>query len=88
MQGVVHEIYERSFARFRALALDPSIIGDCNDQVDDSKEESQVKLGKIQGLQNPRSPGGIFKRSEVSAPEKKKRPPPRLDTAPAPWTLC
>ena len=38
---MVHQIYERSFARFRALASDTSIIGDCDDQIDDSKEQAE-----------------------------------------------
>ena len=79
-QGVVHEIYERSFARFRALASDTSIIGDCDNQIDDSKEESKVnKLGKC---------SGIFKRQKVvveDAPKDRPAPPanPDLDTSDA-----
>ena len=39
---MVHEIYERSFARYRALASDTTIIGDCDNQIEDSKEQSKV----------------------------------------------
>jgi hypothetical protein len=39
---VVHEIYERSFARYRALASDTTIIGDCDNQIEDSKEQTKV----------------------------------------------
>ena len=31
---MVHEIYERSFARYRALASDTTIIGDCDNQIE------------------------------------------------------
>ena len=62
-QGVVQEIYERSFARFRALAVDPSIVGECDNQVKQAKEEFKVtKVGKVEG---------VFKRSRTSVDEDK-----------------
>jgi len=62
-KGVVHEIYERSFARFRALAVDPSIVGECENQVKQAKEEFKVtKVGRIEG---------IFKRSRTSVDKDK-----------------
>jgi hypothetical protein len=79
-QGVVFEIYERSFARFRALASDTTIIGDCDNQIEESKEESKMdKLGKC---------SGIFKRQKTmveDAPKDRPAPPanPDLDTSDA-----
>lgn len=79
-QGVVHEIYERSFARYRALASDTTIIGDCDNQIEDSKEQSKVsQLGKC---------SGIFKRQKTmveDAPKERPSPPanPDLDTSDA-----
>ena len=60
---MVQEIYERSFARFRALAVDPSIVGECDNQVKQAKEEFKVtKVGKVEG---------VFKRSRTSVDEDK-----------------
>ena len=61
---MVHQIYERSFARFRALASDTSIIGDCDDQIDDSKE--QAEGSSVGGMV-----GGVFTNDMVSG-----KPPP------------
>ena len=72
---MVHEIYERSFARFRALASDTSIIGDCDAQIEESKEESKVNaLGKCSGL---------FKRTKVS-PNPNPNPDPNPTPIPNP----
>ena len=64
---MVHEIYERSFARFRALASDMYIIGDCDNQVERSKEE--FTNWKASGFQVA---GGILKRSTVSGGGEEK----------------
>jgi len=72
-QAVVHEIWERSFARYRALASDVSIMADADSGVEASKEES--KAGALTSLK------GIFKRGKEEPEEKaeeKEAPKPNV----------